>query len=155
MKIWSSSLAALKYEGLFNAITLFDVLEHAPDPVHMLQSVKELLHPGGIVLIFVPHLHSIGFSILQEESALVAPAEHLLYFTKESMRYLAEKIGFKLLSVETKGMDIPDLVAYYRDKKQNQEVADFLVEFSDLFQATIDAAGYANHMRVVLRNPTQ
>jgi 2-polyprenyl-3-methyl-5-hydroxy-6-metoxy-1,4-benzoquinol methylase len=152
VKIWSNPLAELSEDILFDAITLFDVLEHTADPLEMLTHVKRLLRPNGISLIFVPHLHSIGFAILQEESALVAPAEHLLYFTKNSMRLLAAKAGLEVLHIETKGMDIPDLIAYYRDK-QNQPVVDFLFEHADLLQATIDSAGNANHMRVVLRNP--
>ncbi|CAK8724913.1 hypothetical protein KKHLCK_15345 [Candidatus Electrothrix laxa] len=151
VKIWSCPVAEIDQKELFHIITLFDVLEHTPDPLEMLSQVKSLLSPGGIALIFVPNLHSLGSAILQEESALVAPAEHLLYFTKTSMQYLAKKTGFELLHIETKGMDIPDLIAYYRDKKQNSEVTGFLLEHSDIFQAVIDEAGRANHMRVILR----
>ena len=150
--IWSCPIADIDKKYEFDIVTLFDVLEHTADPVAMLTQVKRLLQPDGIALIFVPHLHSLGAAILQEESALVAPAEHLLYFTKKSMRHLVERVGLELLHIETKGMDIPDLIAYYRDKKQNSEVTDFLLEHGDLFQAVIDEAGRANHMRVVLRN---
>lgn len=151
--IWSCPIAEINQKDKFDIITLFDVLEHTADPVAMLTQVKRLLQPNGIALLFVPNLHSFGAAILQEESALVAPAEHLLYFTKQSMRHLVEKVGLELLHIETKGMDIPDLIAYYRDKQQNREVTAFLLEHGDLFQAVIDDADRANHMRVVLRNP--
>lgn len=152
-KIWSCPVADIEQGTSFNIITLFDVLEHTADPFAMLSEVKRLLQPGGISLIFVPNLHSLGASILQEESALVAPAEHLLYFTKTSLQHLVEKVGFELLHIETKGMDIPDLIAYYRDRKQQPEVTKFLREYADLFQAVIDEAEMANHMRIILRNP--
>ncbi|MCI5144595.1 MAG: class I SAM-dependent methyltransferase [Candidatus Electrothrix sp. AR3] len=151
--IWSCPVTDIDQASRFDIITLFDVLEHTPDPVDMLYQVKRLLQPGGTSLIFVPNLHSLGSAILQEESALVAPAEHLLYFTKKSIQSLSEKVGLEVLHMETKGMDIPDLIAYYRDKKKNNQVAEFLLEFSDIFQAVIDEAGQANHLRIVLRNP--
>ncbi len=153
--IWSCPVAEIDQKRLFNIITLFDVLEHTADPVAMLAQVKRLLLPNGIALLYVPNLYSLGSTILQEESALVAPAEHLLYFTKQSMQHLLKKVGFELLHIETRGMDIPDLIAYYRDKQQNKEVTAFLLEHGDLFQAVIDEAGRANHMRIVLRNSLQ
>jgi 2-polyprenyl-3-methyl-5-hydroxy-6-metoxy-1,4-benzoquinol methylase len=153
--IWSCPIAEIDKKSKFDIITMFDVLEHTANPVVMLTQVKRLLQHGGIALLFVPHLHSLGAAILQEESALVAPAEHLLYFTKQSMRHLVGKVGLDLLHIETKGMDIPDLIAYYRDRKKNKEVTAFLLEHGDLFQAVIDDAGRANHMRVVLRNPAR
>ncbi|MCI5134336.1 MAG: methyltransferase domain-containing protein [Candidatus Electrothrix sp. AW2] len=152
-KIWSCPVSEIEKNAFFDIITLFDVLEHTADPFAMLSEVKSLLQPGGISLIFVPNLHSLGASILQEESALVAPAEHLLYFTRESLEYLVEKVGFELLHIETRGMDIPDLIAYYRDRSQQPEVTAFLLEYADIFQAVIDKAGRANHMRIVLRKP--
>ena len=130
---------------------MFDVLEHTPDPLTVLKQVEQLLVPGGIALLFVPNLDSIGFSILEEESALVSPAEHLLYFSDDSLRFLADKVGLKTLHSETRGMDVFDLLAYYRDKAQNVDIVDFLSSHADMFQATIDTAGNANHLRIVLQ----
>lgn len=151
IKVWSCPVAELDKHSGFDAITLFDVLEHTPNPVEVLNTVKGLLKPGGIASIFVPNLQSVGFSLLQQESALVAPAEHLFYFTRESMEKMAAKVDLAVLDIETKGMDIPDLVAYYRDTKNDDAVTDFLTEFADVFQAVIDKSGYANHMRTVLQ----
>ena len=40
--------------GSYDAIVLFDVLEHIYDPITMLQDVKRLLNPGGLVVIKSP-----------------------------------------------------------------------------------------------------
>jgi 2-polyprenyl-3-methyl-5-hydroxy-6-metoxy-1,4-benzoquinol methylase len=151
IQVWSCPATELKFNSAFDAITLFDVLEHTSDPLQLLTSVRRMLKPGGIVLIFVPNLHSVGFSVLEAESALVSPAEHLLYFTRRSMEAIAVKAQLQVLDIKTRGMDIPDIVAYYRDVKKDMAVTGFLSKFADIFQAAIDASGYANHMRTVAR----
>lgn len=42
----------------FHLITMYDVLEHIPDPVTLLKQVHDRLRPGGVVICKVPH---IGF----------------------------------------------------------------------------------------------
>lgn len=40
----------------FDLVTMFDVLEHIPDPVPHLREIHARLHPGGLVLAKVPHI---------------------------------------------------------------------------------------------------
>jgi hypothetical protein len=79
------------------------------------------------------------------------PAEHLFYFTSKSLRRLIEQTPLEVVEFQTKGMDIPDVMSHFRDDKQLQPVADFLVEQCNVLQAVIDSAGCANHMRFVVR----
>jgi 2-polyprenyl-3-methyl-5-hydroxy-6-metoxy-1,4-benzoquinol methylase len=45
------------YQGeSFHLITMFDVLEHIPDPVRLLSLARQRLAPGGLVLCKVPHI---------------------------------------------------------------------------------------------------
>jgi SAM-dependent methyltransferase len=46
----------------FDLITMFDVLEHIPDPVALLRKARARLKPGGLVLCKVPHVRFyLGF----------------------------------------------------------------------------------------------
>ena len=46
----------------FDLVTMFDVLEHVPDPVPLLQKVRARLTSGGLVLCKVPHVRFyLGF----------------------------------------------------------------------------------------------
>jgi SAM-dependent methyltransferase len=47
---------ALPVEGLFDGITLLDVLEHLDEEVPSLLALKRLLRPGGLLLVTVPAL---------------------------------------------------------------------------------------------------
>jgi 2-polyprenyl-3-methyl-5-hydroxy-6-metoxy-1,4-benzoquinol methylase len=45
-------------DGSFDAVSLFDVLEHLLDPVATLRACTRLLAPGGIVFLYVPNYDS-------------------------------------------------------------------------------------------------
>jgi SAM-dependent methyltransferase len=46
----------------FDLVTMFDVLEHIPDPVALLSKVRARLRPGGLILCKVPHVRFyLGF----------------------------------------------------------------------------------------------
>ena len=81
------------------------------------------------------------------------PVEHLYYFTAESLELILRQLGYQILVLETKGMDIADLYSYYRDVLKQIDVAQFLEETSALLQPIIDSAGCANHMRFVIGRP--
>lgn len=151
IRIYTEAITELPASEQFDVITLFDVLEHVPDPKAVLAAVRSHLRPGGIALLFCPNLDSVGFSILRERSSLVMPAEHLFYFTPKSLRHLIEQTPLEVVEFQTKGMDIPDVMSHFRDDRQLQPVADFLLEQCNVLQAVIDSAGCANHMRFVVR----
>ena len=150
IRVFTETLQEMPESEKFDVITLFDVLEHVPDPKSVLQAVHAHLRPGGIALIFCPNLDSVGMKILGPRSSLVMPAEHLFYFTPKSLQSLIEQTPLKVVEWMTKGMDIPDVMSHYRDDKGSKEIADFLAEHGQLLQAVIDQAGCANHMRFVV-----
>jgi 2-polyprenyl-3-methyl-5-hydroxy-6-metoxy-1,4-benzoquinol methylase len=69
----------------FDAVTLWDVLEHVPEPVKFLHDCAVLLKPGGYLLLNVPNLDSMQARILGSRWPLLLP-EHLNYFNRESLK---------------------------------------------------------------------
>lgn len=80
----------------FEAITLWDVLEHVRDPGVVLRKTAGLLKPGGILALNVPDIGSIIAKSLGPRWPLLLP-EHLHYFTRRSLRLLVEQNGFVVL----------------------------------------------------------
>lgn len=151
VKVWNEPFTEIPGAEKFDVITLFDVIEHVPNPRAVIKAIEEHLHPSGVSLIFTPNLDSFAFWKLKEESSLVTPAEHLFYFTKRSLGILIADAGLEVLDFQTKGMDIPDLYSYYRDETKYSQVAEFLKENCSVLQAIIDEAKCANHMRFIVK----
>ncbi len=152
--VWDRAFTAIDPNEHFDAITLFDVIEHVPNPREVLQSVCSHLNPEGIALMFTPNLDSFAFRTLKEKSSLVMPVEHLYYFTEKSLRRIIEEAGLDVIYFATRGMDIPDIYSYYRDETDQEQVAGFLRQHCDELQAMIDAAQSANHMRFIVKRRT-
>jgi 2-polyprenyl-3-methyl-5-hydroxy-6-metoxy-1,4-benzoquinol methylase len=80
----------------FDAVTLWDVLEHVPDPVAFMGICASILRPGGKVIVNVPDLDSLEARVLGKKWPLLL-AEHLNYFTRHSLGICAEKANLKWL----------------------------------------------------------
>ena len=97
--------------GKFDAIHIFDVLEHVNDPINILKRIHSLLKKNGIVVIEVPNdfnpLQKIIQKKLKKDEYWVTlysklhKFEHLNYFDFSSISKLVERIGFKIISKES------------------------------------------------------
>lgn len=83
-------------EGYYDAITLWDVLEHVPDPLTVMKRCRALLKPGGHLFLNVPDLDSLAARLLGRRWPLLL-AEHLNYFNRESLRWCGEHAGLTWL----------------------------------------------------------
>ena len=79
----------------FDAITLWDVLEHMADPIAVLKKAARLLRPGGILALNVPNIESLIAKLMGSRWPLLL-TEHLYYFSPSSLRLLLERSGFSV-----------------------------------------------------------
>ena len=87
-----------------DVIILANVIEHVLDPVELLENIKPLLAPGGVLVILAPNDFSALHERLLEQRMIPQPfwlayPEHLSYFNKEAMTQLLTARQYKLLSV--------------------------------------------------------
>ena len=78
----------------FDVITLWDVLEHVPDPVSLLRQSASLLRAGGCLFMNVPNLDSFQARLFRTRWPLLLP-EHLNYFNSSSLRLCGDKAGLQ------------------------------------------------------------
>jgi len=102
--IYSLLKQDLQEGNTYDVVVLANVIEHVIDPVGLLDSIKPLLAPGGILLIVAPNDFSSLHDKLLKEGVIPEPfwlgfPDHLSYFNKDSMCQLLSKRGFTLLSV--------------------------------------------------------
>lgn len=90
--------------GKFDAIHMGEVLEHLPDPGYIVELIKEMLNPGGILTVVTPNDFNPVQKTLQKlayRSWWVKPPYHLNYFCHNSLKELVKRKGFKVMNVST------------------------------------------------------
>lgn len=76
----------------FDAVCLWDVLEHVADPEAFLARAVTALRPGGLLALNVPNLQSWIARALGRRWPLLLP-EHLFFFSPASLRFLLGRQG--------------------------------------------------------------
>ena len=84
---------------MYDVVWSLSVLEHVTDPSTLIEDFKNVLAPGGILVIQVPN----DFSDIQEallakghfpERTWVSPPDHLIYFNRDSLRNTMQHYGW-------------------------------------------------------------
>jgi SAM-dependent methyltransferase len=89
-------LPELPIDGGFDVVTFFHVLEHLDRPEEYLRRARELLDPGGLLVIEVPNCAGIGFRLLGRRHFCFDYPNHLLHFTPTSLERLLGRSGFRV-----------------------------------------------------------
>lgn len=88
---------AEKYPGeKFDAVTVFEVLEHQASPVEFVEQVKSCLRPRGYIALSVPNRERW----LTGPDVLDYPPNHFLRWNAGSLRKLLNAHGFEIVSVK-------------------------------------------------------
>ncbi|MDP6838296.1 MAG: class I SAM-dependent methyltransferase [Planctomycetota bacterium] len=80
----------------FDLITLWDVLEHIPDPLAALRRIHTLLAPGGVLILETQNVRSLTASVLGRRWHHYKLAEHLFHFHPGTIRQALEQTGFSV-----------------------------------------------------------
>ncbi len=87
----------------FDLVTLWDVLEHIPDPVAALCQVRGLLAPGGRLLIETQNVKSLAARLLGRRWQHYKHAEHIYHFDPRTIEDCLSRAGFRVLENRSRG----------------------------------------------------
>jgi 2-polyprenyl-3-methyl-5-hydroxy-6-metoxy-1,4-benzoquinol methylase len=135
--------------GSFDALSLFDVLEHLFDPIRTLRACARLLAPGGIVFLYVPNYDSASRLLMGKDAHFIWPTHHLNYYTPVTIRDLMTREGLTTEYVATEGLDIVDYL-WYRSEVHGKSDGG-VAEIADTLQFLINAGAYGKNLRVIAR----
>jgi SAM-dependent methyltransferase len=114
LDVRTADLFAAELEpGSFDAVVLGDVIEHLPDPGGALDRIASLMAPDGVLYLALPDSGSRVARILGARWWSVIPT-HVHYFTRDSLRGLLERHGWRLLELRTAPKAFT--VRYYLDR---------------------------------------
>ncbi len=90
--------------GSYSLITMWDVIEHVPDPKAHIERIADLLHSGGYVAFITPDVGSwvarvtgkrwIGYKLSEE---------HVYYFSVQTLTRMLNECGFDVQDVRHEG----------------------------------------------------
>lgn len=101
----NGSLTALDYaHESFDLITMWDVIEHVPDPKAYIARAAQLLKPGGLIALATPNVDSLPAKLAGRRwVGYKLSEEHVYYFSVKTLRRMLDEAGFEVLEVRHVG----------------------------------------------------
>lgn len=82
----------------FDLITIWDVIEHVPEPQGLLDSIRKLIKPGGKLLLETQNVESRLAKKLGKRWHHYKHDEHLYHFNPSTIEHLLNDCGYKVLT---------------------------------------------------------
>lgn len=115
LNVVTGTLEQAKFpENSFDAVTLWDVLEHLHDPSRTLQEIYRILRPGGLIALRVPNAGSLDAKIFGPYWSGLDSPRHLYVFDQITVSRLLEQNGFEVIRVASKHGSYPGFVLSFR-----------------------------------------
>ncbi|MDO8183419.1 MAG: class I SAM-dependent methyltransferase [bacterium] len=97
-KVFAGRLEEAKFtKANFDVITMFDLIEHIPQPLEFMKEVRRVLKTGGFIAITTPDTGSLSYWLLGLGGWFHWKFEHLGYFNHKSIEELARHTGFTVV----------------------------------------------------------
>lgn len=98
LPVQCSSLKQLSPRRGYEAVTLWDVIEHLSDPLGSLRRIHELLNPGGVLAMSTMDVDAMVPRLLGRAWPWYMQM-HLYYFSRRTLKMLVESAGYELLEI--------------------------------------------------------
>ena len=89
-------------DNSLDVVTMWDVIEHVPNPFGEMQQAERLLKPGGLLVVHTMDIDS-GFARLMGGRWPWLMEMHIYYFSRRTLKHLLEKAGFTVIGIEPQG----------------------------------------------------
>jgi SAM-dependent methyltransferase len=149
------------WDGQFDLLTSFELFEHLYNPGSFVKKVRQLLRPGGYLLLTTLNGEGFDIQILWDKSKSVSPPHHLNFFNPRSIVMLLGANNFSVDKVDTPGkLDWNIVEGMYREEGLDPgrfwrlvvEQAEPAAKSS--LQDWISSCGLSSHMRILARKET-
>lgn len=87
----------------FDAVFMWDVIEHLISPSSTLKHINYLTKPGGLLTLNTLNISSPTVKFLKEKWSQFLPPAHLFYFSIKTLKRYLSRYGFKVIKLKTDG----------------------------------------------------
>lgn len=91
----------------FDLISMWDVIEHLPDPASNLKHAFQLIKPGGYLVLSTGDITSITARLFGRFWHLMTPPEHQYFFSPFTIKRMLSSCGFNLVSIKHNNKRVP------------------------------------------------
>ncbi|PLX26231.1 hypothetical protein C0580_00355 [Candidatus Parcubacteria bacterium] len=97
-RAWAGKdLSVVDTEDKFDIVTMWDVLEHLPDPLVYLKELRSKMVEDSVLAVNTIDRGSLWAKMLGKRWQLIMPPEHLMYYTYKNLEDLFDKAGFEII----------------------------------------------------------
>lgn len=97
----------------FDIITLWDVIEHLPNPHSFMNFIRKFLKEDGIIALGTPNIESFAAKILKEKYPHLIRM-HVCLYSPKTIEILLKQYGFSIIHYSTYGRIYP--VSYFFER---------------------------------------
>ncbi|PWB39056.1 MAG: hypothetical protein C3F02_00345 [Parcubacteria group bacterium] len=87
----------------FSAVTMWDVMEHLPNPVAYLSQLNRIMETGAVLAANTINKSSWWAKLLGRRWHAIIPPEHLFFYSSQSLNKLFSRTGFEVLEIKVIG----------------------------------------------------
>jgi len=80
----------------FEAITMWDYLEHSSNPLEELKTCNRLLKERGVLVLSIPNVDSWSYALFKDKWIGFKNIEHFYFYSRKTLTRIAEMAGFEL-----------------------------------------------------------
>ncbi len=137
-------------DATFDALTLFEVVEHLRRPQDLLRECLRVLKPGGVLVISTGNTASWTVGVMGarwDYFDMTRDGGHISFFNPASLRKLAASSGFEIARIETARVRFHDKAATPRPRYLAGKL------LAELLNAPARLLGRGHDMVAYLRHP--
>lgn len=142
-------------EKYFDVITMFHTLEHIPNFCQTIAIAQKILKPNGLIVIAVPNVNDLR-RLLFKQNWLQFKEHHLWYFSKETLIFLLQKHGLKILRIKTQG---GSQIVFTLDKTFKINVHGLIIRYFKYFNPirnillrVLNNLGFSEDLKIYAKN---
>ena len=84
--------------GAYDAVVMYDVIENLPNPHDAISKLKELVRPGGYLVLSTPDTESLTAVVCGRRWSAHKVPEHIVLYSRSALVELLENAGFQIVT---------------------------------------------------------